>query len=369
MLESAYRLSDTETLETPALVYYEDIIRANTVKAIEMAGDAARLWPHVKTHKMAQMVRMQLEMGITRFKCATIAEAQMLADCGAPHILLAYPLVGPNIRRFISLMAYYPASSFYAIGDDAIQLEKLSAAAKAADERVQTLLDIGMGMNRTGVPLDSAEALYRHAAGLSGLEMMGMHCYDGHIHDSDFDARARHAQPAARRVYALRQALTQGGIPCQLIVIGGTPSFPVHAREADVYLSPGTVFVSDWGYRQQFPDLPFVPGAAIATRVISHPGEGLFTLDVGSKAIATDPKGQRGVIAGLAEAEPVLQSEEHWVFRMPQSRERPAIGAVCYVIPTHVCPTTALHAFAWVAKDGRRTGRWFVTARNRRLDF
>lgn len=369
MLESTYRLSDTETLETPSLIYYEDIIRANTEKAIEMAGGAARLWPHVKTHKMAQMVRMQLAMGIARFKCATIAEAQMLADCGAPHILLAYPLIGPNIRRFLNLTAYYPSANFYAIGDDAAQLEALSAAAKALGQRVQTLLDINMGMDRTGVPLDAAEALYRHAASLSGLEMMGMHCYDGHIGDSDLARRIRHADPAARRVYTMRQALIQSGVPCQLIIIGGTPSFPVHAREKDVYLSPGTVFVTDWGYQQKLPDLPFVPGATVATRVVSHPSGGLFTLDLGSKAVAADPKGQRGVIAGMPEAEPVLQSEEHWVFRMPQGRERPPIGTVCYVVPTHICPTTALHAFAWVARDGRRTDRWPVTARNRRLDF
>ena len=134
-----------------------------------------------------------------------------------------------------------------------------------------------------------------------------------------------------------------------------------------MFLSPGTVFLWDWGYQTGFPDLPFVPAAALLTRVVSHPAPGVFTLDLGCKAIASDPTGQRGRLLGVPGAEPMFQSEEHWTWRMPAGHEaeRPGIGATLYVIPTHICPTTALYRAVKAAEQGRCAGEWIVAARDR----
>ena len=71
-----------------------------------------RLRPHLKTSKMGEVVRMHLDEGITRFKCATIAEAEMAARAGAPDVLLAYQPVGPNVARFVRLVQTFPATRF-----------------------------------------------------------------------------------------------------------------------------------------------------------------------------------------------------------------------------------------------------------------
>src|SRR5699024_11933906 len=94
-----------------------------------------------------------------------------------------------------------------------------------------------------------------------------------------------------------------------------------------------------------------------------------FTLDLGCKGIASDPAGARGVVVGLENAEALFQSEEHWTYRMlpGHEAERPAIGAVFYVLPTHICPTTSLYSAALVAENGRITGRWTVDARRCRV--
>ena len=127
-----YHFSGEEEIVSPQLVYYKEALRENLRRTMAMAGGPQRLWPHVKTHKMAQMVRMQVEAGITRFKCATIAEAEMCAANGASHVVLAYPCVGPNIPRFVQLCGAYPGVTFYAIGDDCRQVELLGAAAAKA---------------------------------------------------------------------------------------------------------------------------------------------------------------------------------------------------------------------------------------------
>src|SRR5437764_6117448 len=103
-----YQISDTSTVFSPALLFYKDLIRRNLAVAIEIAGGPQRLRPHVKTHKTREIVRLELEAGITKHKCATLAEAEMLAGCGAPDIFLAYNLVGPNCGRMTRLVRAYP---------------------------------------------------------------------------------------------------------------------------------------------------------------------------------------------------------------------------------------------------------------------
>lgn len=362
-----YEIADHETLVTPQLVYYQDIIVQNLRRILQIAGGPERLWPHVKSHKMAEMVKLQMKMGISRFKCATIAEAEMLADCGARDILLSYPLVGPNINRFIKLQQAYPALRFWAIGDDREQLSLLARQSKAAGLTSRVLIDLDMGMQRTGAPMESAQALYEDCAAYSGILMQGFHCYDGNHHQHRLDERAAAVEKVVGRAFEIQSALESRAIPCPVMVMGGTPSFPCHAKYPGVFLSPGTAILGDFGYSRDFPDLGFEAGAALLTRVVSHPGDDLFTLDLGYKAIASDPTGTRGVIVGLEDAEPVLQNEEHWVFRGGQKNGVPAIGALLYVIPTHICPTSALYPSVPVVADGKIDAVWAVTARNRRI--
>lgn len=363
---SLYEIFDTSLLNTPALIYYQDYIQQNTKNAVLLAGGTDRLWPHVKSHKMREMILMQQAMGINRFKCATIAELQMVAACGAAHIMLAYPLVGPMIARFLRVAALYPESTFYAIGDDIGQLTALSDASMAAGRITKVLLDINMGMNRTGVSLCDAEAIYTQCTALPGLAMVGMHCYDGHIHAPEPELRRQKAIASIEKVHAIRTELLSKGISCASLVMGGTPSFPIHAAYLDVYLSPGTIFLGDYRYASDLTDLHIVPAALLATRVVSHPGEGLFTLDLGSKGISADMEG-RGYLLGVPGAQALFQSEEHWVYRMPPGEAVPPIGHVCYVIPMHICPTTALYSAAYVVRDHHMVDCWEVTARNRSI--
>ncbi len=364
-MENIYKIQNEGKIATPALVYYLDIIRENTKEAIRAAGSAERLWPHVKSHKSADMLDLLISMGIHRFKAATIAECEMAAETSATDIILAYPLVGPNVKRFLALVKRYQDKSFYAIGDDYDAVKVLSDSAAEEGVKVKFLLDINMGMNRTGVPFDKAESLARKIAALPAISFKGMHCYDGHNSSSDYEKRLEEARKADSAIDSVKKGLERAGIETSIMVMGGTPSFTSHARVTPYYLSPGTCFIHDAGYKRNLPDLPFTPGAALMTRVISHPGHGLFTLDLGSKAIATDSSGQKGYIAGLESAVPVSQSEEHWVFRT--CGEVPAISTVLYVIPAHICPTTALYSDILISEDGHVTDKWPVSARNRMI--
>ena len=99
-----YTIDNIAELDTPALVLYPDRVRENIRHAIAMVGDPAWLRPHVKTHKSPEVTRLMLAAGIRQFKCATIAEAEMLAMEGAPDVLLAYQPIGPKALRFVTLI-------------------------------------------------------------------------------------------------------------------------------------------------------------------------------------------------------------------------------------------------------------------------
>jgi D-serine deaminase-like pyridoxal phosphate-dependent protein len=369
MDKKVYTLRDTSLLISPALIYYRDIILANTRRIIEMAGGAERLWPHVKSHKTEEMIRMQIDLGITRFKCATIAEAEMTVKAGGRDIILAYPLVGPNVSRFLRLAAGYGEAAFYAVGDDLRQLEILSTEAGKMGTQANVLVDVDIGMHRTGVSLDKLEGFYEAAAALKGVTLHGMHCYDGHLQDSDFNARKAKVDEIDNEVLRIKVSLERKGLDCGIMVMGGTPTFPCRAGKDGMYLSPGTCFIGHWGYSKKIPDMNFPPGAALFTRVVSHPAKDSFTLDLGCKGIASDPAGERGTIAGMEEAKTLFQSEEHWVFSLPPGQPLPPIGSDCYVIPAHICPTSALYPQIIVARDGEITGEWQVSGRNRRINY
>lgn len=367
-MEWSYHFEGEERVLSPALVYYEEILAENTRRAVLEAGGAKRLWPHIKTHKSPDLVRMLKNFGIERFKCATLAEAEMAANAGARHILLAYPLVGPNIGEYVKLTCRYPEQTFWALGDDLGQLAALGETGRKYGREIPFLVDVNTGMNRTGVPMDAVLEFYKKASRIPGISVKGLHCYDGERHEKEFSQRLRQTEKTAEWVWKSKQALTADGFSFETAVMGGSPSFPCYAgMMKEAYFSPGTIFVYDAGYREQFPDLPYVPGAAVMTRVISHPKEGYFTLDAGYKAISAE-QGKRGCLVSCPHACEAFQSEEHWTFRMEPGyeKERPEIGTVLYVIPWHICPTTALYDEICVVAGGKQKAVWPVTARKRK---
>ncbi|WWR16576.1 D-TA family PLP-dependent enzyme [Lachnospiraceae bacterium JLR.KK008] len=368
-MENRYSFAGQEDIISPQLVYYREIIEENIRLMIRLAGGSERLWPHVKTHKMIEMVRLLMEMGISRFKCATIAECEMCGEAGAERAVLAYPLLGPNIERFLTLKKKFPGTYFYAVSDNTEQVKRIGEAAVEAGEEVSLLVDVDMGQHRTGVPIPSVGETYHIWSKIAGVKPEGMHCYDGHRHESDVSVRERYVREADEALEAVKKRLTEEGYACEIMIMGGTPSFPCHQKLTGEYLSPGTCVIQDAGYAQAYPDLPFVPGAAVLTRVVSRPGRYEFTLDMGTKAVASDPAGERAVIAGMEYAQTVLQNEEHWVVRVPQEhvQDIPPVGTVLFAVPTHVCPTSALYPEVPVVAGGKLDDWWEVTARNRKI--
>ena len=368
-MHPSYQIADTSAVFSPALLFYKELIRQNIARAVEIAGSPARLRPHVKTHKTREIVRMELDAGIGKHKCATLAEAEMLADNGVADVLLAYNMVGPNCRRLARLTLAYPGCRFAVLADHPAATRALSEAMAAAGQTADVLLDIDTGQHRTGIaPAKRAVALYELLDQLPGLRPGGIHVYDGHNHQEDPEERRAAALAGLEPVLELRRTLEKKGLPVPRLVLGGTPTFPIYAKLdlPGLELAPGTCFLHDHGYGTRFADLSgFTPAALLLTRVISRPTPRRITLDLGYKAVASDPPaGKRCVLLNVPDSEPVLQNEEHFVVETPAA-DQFSPGDEVYAVPTHICPTCALHRQAYIVENGKVTDRWDIAARDR----
>lgn len=370
----SYRLNDPSRLLSPSLLIDRALVRRNLDAMIALARGADRLRPHVKTHKMPAIVKLCEALGIRKHKCATIAEAEMVASAGGTDVLLAYPLVGPNIDRLARLVRAFPTTTFRALVDHPDPARALSEGLREVGRPLPVLIDLEVGMGRTGIaPDDSAVALAGLIDRLPNLAFDGLSAYDGHIHDRDVEDRRRAAAPGIERTLALRDRLEATGLPVPRLVLGGTPTFPIHAAlDLDgvaVECSPGTCTLHDANYATRYPDLPFNPAAFLLGRVISQPRPDRLCLDLGHKAVAADPPaGHRLTLLDLPDATPVIHSEEHLVIETPQA-SRFAPGTPLLAIPAHICPTCALHRRASVLEDGDLVDEWEIVARDRTLSI
>jgi D-serine deaminase-like pyridoxal phosphate-dependent protein len=371
-MNPTYRLTDAAAVFSPSLVFYPELIRRNISRVIEMAGGPARLRPHVKTHKTREIARMLLDAGVTRHKCATIAEAEMLATAGAPDVLIAYPLVGPNLGRLVALVRKFPGTAFSTLIDHPEPTRALSAAVSAAGVKVGVILDLDVGQHRTGIALgDGALALYELAASLPGLILNGFQLYDGHNNQPDRAAREAAVREFIAPVLDLRKKAEAKGLPVPRLVCGGTPSFPVYAGMTDIpgiECSPGTFVLHDAGYGPKYADLAGItPAAVLVTRVVSRPTANRVTLDLGNKSVAADPLLEKRVtLLDFPEYKTVGHNEEHLIVETAGA-EQYKPGDLVYALPGHICPTVALHKEVLIAEGGKITGKWTVASRDRVL--
>jgi len=364
MKEDWFKLENTDEIITPSLVVFPKRILHNIKLMIEIAGGTESLRPHIKTHKMSEIIKMQIDNGINKFKCATITEAELLAKSGAKDILLAIQPTGKNISRFISLIKIYPESIFSTIVDNEYSLNEINNRAIEEKISVSIWLDINNGMDRTGVePNNEACGIFQKIASASNLNAKGLHVYDGHIRESNYSKRKQVCDNAFSHVLDLKKNIEKKGILIDKIVAGGTPTFPIHAKRENVEVSPGTSLLWDDRYGTAFEDLKFIHSAVLIGSIISKPSKDLICINLGHKSVASEMDFPRLSFLNLKNTEQIGHSEEHLVVKCNESDKYP-VGMICYSIPSHICPTVPKFSKVLTVDEGEVIGEWKVSARD-----
>ncbi|MBS1748004.1 MAG: D-TA family PLP-dependent enzyme [Bacteroidetes bacterium] len=361
-----FNINNIDMIDSPALVVYKNRVAANINELIKLRVPSL-LRPHVKTNKMAEVCQMMLNAGISKFKCATIAEAEMLGTIKAPDVLLAYQPTSVKAHRLSKLIELFPSTHFSCLIDNAENAKSISSVFLQYNLCVEVYIDLNVGMNRTGILAEKALSLFESCKNFKGINIVGLHVYDGHIRDTDVETRKQKSDSAFKKVSTLAEEIESAEGKKMKIIAGGSPTFPVHLQRANVECSPGTIVFWDYGYKTLFPDEHFDYAVLVITRVISIIDKHTICTDLGHKSIAAENTIDKRVhFLSFENITPLGQSEEHLVVKVEDAAAF-KIGDVLYGVPHHICPTVALYERAVIVEGGMATGEWKVIARDRKI--
>ena len=363
-----YQIKNIEDIDSPSLVLYEDRMEHNLVKMVQMVDqDTSRLMPHVQTNKMPKVIGRMITLGIKNFKASTIAEAEIAARKGANSVLIAHQLVGPKIHRLTTLIKQFPNTNFSTIFDNLDSLHMLHEIAHNSNIKIGVYIDVNSGMDRSGVKLgEELTSILNALPKLTSLQFLGLHVYDGHLRDSNFNDRKVKVESEISSINKLFNTLKESNHDLQMIC-GGTPAFTAHLMEKNRICSPGTCVFWDWGYGDKLLEQDFKPAVLLITRVISKPTKGIVTIDLGHKAVASEnPINKRVKFLNLDDYSLLSQSEEHGVLQV-KNCDNIKVGDVFYGLPYHICPTINLYDEVSVIKNELKAETWEITGRKRKI--
>jgi D-serine deaminase-like pyridoxal phosphate-dependent protein len=367
--DARYRVPGEAQVLTPALVIHRDLLAANIARTILLLdGGPARWRPHVKTAKLAYVMRMLVTAGVKNLKCATTLELLTACEVGATDVLVAYPVVGPNAARVRQIAEQFPQVTISVLLDDSTQVQSWRGS------RLGAFVDVNPGMDRTGIPQEKVADIVRLCRDIddAGLPFRGLHYYDGQLSKYELAERCAVANRGYDQLLHIVTALQNEKLPVDEVITAGTPALPCSLAYAPFRnasfvhrVSPGTVIYCDTTSLQQLPDYGYVPAAVVMTRVISHPAADIITCDAGHKSVSADAGVPTCAVLGHPELQPLTPSEEHLPMRVAAGYGRPNVGEVLYLVPRHVCPSVNNFNHAIIVEQGRMLGVEPVTARGR----
>jgi 3-hydroxy-D-aspartate aldolase len=369
---SWYKIKNESLIDSPSLLVYKERVAGNIQKMIDLAGGPDWLFVHVKTNKTPQIVQMLLDAGISKFKCATIAEAEMVAIAGGKFLIIAHQLVSPKIERLVKLRQLYPDVMMASVVDNLETAQETNTVFENHGLTADVFLDVNNGMNRSGHELNEhIFGFYQYLTQQSNLRCYGLHVYDGHQRDVDFGQRKNKLDADFEGVNELLMQIKAADLPNPMVVAGGTPAFTAHLQRVNevnnLCFSPGTCVLWDWGYGDTLIEQPFDYAALVFTRVVSKPSQGIVTIDMGHKAIAAENSIEKRIkFLNLSNYEFISQSEEHGVLKV-QDWETIKIGDVLYGVPYHICPTVNLYEEMQIVENQNITATWPILGRRRKI--
>lgn len=336
-------------IDTPALVIDLDVVEANIAEMAE-ATRQVNLRPHIKTHKMPELAKLQLAAGAVGITCAKLGEAEIMADAGCDDILLAYPLYGQ--AKIDRLRALREKASVRVSLDSVEVAEQVAGAGP-----IEVLVEVDTGLHRLGRPPGEPTAeLVREISRVPGVTVVGLLTHAGHSYSSTTEAEL-HAYAEREVTDLVTTAELCGGL--EIISVGSTPT----ARHGSTVpgateVRPGTYIFNDGNMIRLGVATERDTAARVHATVIARPAPDRFVLDAGSKALTSDGL---PLIAGRPDLRMKFLSEEHGVGHGTGLE----IGERVELIPAHVCPVINLYDRAYGVRGGEIDHELVVAARGR----
>lgn len=346
-------MTTVKELDTPVAVVDLDILHRNIHKLqsyLDKHGIINR--PHIKTHKIPDIAKLQLGAGAPGVTCQKISEAMVMADAGITDLFIPYNLLGePKLKRLASLMQ---RASVSVTVDSAVPLSGLSWAARRAEGLLPVLVEFDTGLGRCGVQtVSEAVELAQLISQTDGLHLGGLMTYPCNDQTDHF-------------VREVRAELDHQGLQVERVSVGGTHCmWQAHLHpEVSEYRAGMYVYGDRATVRSGAMQLEDCSYGIIST-VVSRPTATRGIVDAGSKSLASDLLGLdgHGLILEYPDARIYNLSEEHGHVDFSKSAKAPEIGERVTILPNHCCVSNNLFNQIVGVRNGKVEVVWPVKAR------
>lgn len=344
-------MTTIDELETPSVLIDLDRMEQNIARMQDYCNQhGLGFRPHMKTHKIPDIARLQIEAGAVGIACQKLTEAQVFIDEGFDNIQIPYNIVGPQKTARLADMSIYNRITVSA--DHPAVISGLADAARANGITIRVMVDLVTEIQRTGAPVDEMVTLAKLIDDDENLHFAGILVYP--------------SNPSIRpQLQEALNALNQAGIGVDSVSGGGLgASFHAHEIPELTEIRVGTYVFNDWGsVVKGWASLDNCAMSVLAT-VVSRPTPDRVILDSGNKTLAADRINDgHGYIVEYPESHIYQLNEEHGIVDMSQCAERPIIGERVHIIPVHTCVVTNLHNQIYGVRGNEIEVIWPVAAR------
>jgi D-serine deaminase-like pyridoxal phosphate-dependent protein len=334
-------MMDALELDTPALYVDLDVLERNIGRMQQHCVDwKVGLRPHMKTHKIPEIARMQLDAGAIGITVAKLGEAEVLPG---DDVLVAYPILKGKLQRLGELAKTRRIT---------VAVDSVEAARDLAG--VRTLVEIDVGAGRCGAQTPAQAVEVARAC----ENFQGIFYWPSWLDEAGFRA-------ACVRIEAVLEALRAAGFEAKIVSGGSTPGAsktPLIPQTTEI--RPGTYVFYDANSIEAKCCVEADCALRVLTTVVSTAVPGQCLIDGGSKTFSSDATrgpGTFGLFVGRPWTMRKMNEEHGYVDIQGPAR----VGEKVWVVPSHVCPTVNLHDEVWYGRKGRVDGSWKVAARGK----
>ncbi len=358
-------------LDTPCLVLDLDILERNLQKmqaAVDNAGKNMR--PHAKTHKCSSLAKKQIETGAIGVCAAKVSEAEALVKAGLGGILITGPVPTPGkIKRLVQILAESP--SLMTVVDDQESVALLDAALRERGLSMDVLLDVDVGLHRTGVSPKGALELADTILSRQTLRLRGIQAYAGQVqHILSYDARKTASHQCLQEAVPVFKELLARVETCTIFSASGTGTFDIDLAIPEVtevqvgsYVCMDAEYLGIGSAENPTQFTSFGPALRLLTTVISANQKGFVTVDAGLKSLYRDGGKPQVIGSESSGMEYNWFGDEYGMISGPDHSEIPPIGTVLELITSHCDPTINLFDRFYLTRGTEVIGIWPIDLR------
>jgi len=366
-----------ETIKTPSLIVDFQRMQRNAAKATAKAiALNVNLRPHVKTHRCAEIARIQTKNNFGGIMVSTLSEAHFFASKGFSDITYGIPIERGKFSEALGIAK--SIARFAVLTDDAATVEGLNQAAKGENARINVFLKIDVGAHRCGVEPDSKEAfeIPQRIGESSNLDFAGILTHAGQSYSADSPEKllavAHHERNKMRE---LADALRTKGLEVPTVSIGSTPAMSaIDDLEGVTEFRCGNYIFYD-AFQATLGSCRFDDCALTVLAAVVHrdPTRRRLVVDAGAVALSKDrgavnidPDCGYGRIYDTDGNDLNLRvggmSQEHGEIFVDDETtfNRLKVGDRVRILANHSCLTALQHSHYHILDDGKIVDRWEI---------